>query len=167
MRLFLIASLSLLSACSNMSGMQQSYTELTTSSLVGTWTGELKCKNRYSEQDVILTFKQSSFPLIAEGQAYSRATAMSGKVDYMTIQIEGEMSLTGNAHVEEKAWIVKPTTHWNLNAWQGTRTAPDTIRMSTCGTEMVLTKVSDEFISDLRPKAAFLHLEGMRKTAGN
>ncbi len=154
MRPVLIVSLALLSACSSMSGMQQSLTELATSSLVGTWVGELQCMNRNAEQQVILTFKQSNFPLIAQGQGYSKAT--TGKtVEYLAAQIEGEMSLAGNAYITEKAWIVKPSSRWSLNPWQGNRTSPDTIRMSTCGTELVLTRVSDDFISELRPQAVF------------
>lgn len=154
MRIFLITTLALLSACSSMSGMQQSLTDLTTSSLVGTWAGEFQCMNRPAQQQVILTFKQSDFPLIAQGQSYSKAT-LNGSTEYMAIQIEGEMSLTGTANVSEKAWIVKPSNRWSLNPWQGSRTSPNTIRMNTCGTDLVLTRVSDEFISELRPSTVF------------
>lgn len=164
MRPFLIASLAMLSACSNMSGMQQSLSDLTTSSLVGTWAGEKQC-NDYREQ-VILTFKQSDFPLIAQGQFYSKATPSGarGTVEFMTIQIEGEMSLAGTANVTEKAWIVKPSSRWSLTPWQGNRTSPNTIRMSTCGTELVLTRVSDEFITELRPKAVFQQYDHLLQT---
>lgn len=154
MRIILIASLALLSACSNMSGMQQSLTDLTTSSLVGTWAGEFQCMNRPAQQQVILTFKQSDFPLIAQGQSYSKAT-LNGSTEYMAIQVEGEMSLTGTANVSEKAWIVKPSNGWSLNPWQGSRTSANTIHMSTCGSNVVLTRVSNEFISELRPSTVF------------
>lgn len=137
-----------------MNGMQQSLTDLTTSSLVGTWAGELQCMNRNAQQQVILTFKQSDFPLIAQGQIYSKAT--TGKtVEFLAAQIEGEMSLAGTANVAEKAWIVRPSSSWKLIPWQGKRTSPNTIRMSACGTELVLARVSNNFISELRPKAVF------------
>ena len=154
MRILIIASLSLLSACSNMSGFQQSLTDLTTSSLVGTWAGEFQCMNRPAKQQVILTFKQSDFPLIAQGQGYSKAT-LNGSAEYMAVQIEGEMSLTGTANVSEKAWIVKPSNRWILTPWQGKRTSPNTIQMSTCGTDLVVTRISDDFITELRPQVVF------------
>ncbi|MDU4254594.1 hypothetical protein [Pseudomonas sp.] len=165
MRLLLISSLALLSACSNMGGMSQSLSDMTTSSLVGTWAGEMKCLNKNADQQVILTFKQSSFPLIAQGQSYSKAIYKTS-TDYMTIQIEGEMSITGTANVTEKDWIVKPAKSWTLATWQGDRTSPTTIRMKTCGTELVLTKVSDEFITELRPQAVFDQYKGLLAKAG-
>ena len=152
MRLILIASLALLSACPSMSDMQQSLSDLTTSSLVGTWAGEFHCMNRNDQQQALLSFKQSDLPLIAQGQIYSKATN-GNTVEYLAAQIEGEMSLTATANITEKAWIVKPSSRWSLTPWHGNRTSPTTIRMKTCGTELVLTRVSHEFITELRPNS--------------
>ena len=154
MRIFLIAPIILLSACSSINNMQQSLTDLTTSSLVGTWAGELQCLNQLDQQQVLLTFQQSSFPLIAQGQSYSKAIRGSN-IEFLTIQIEGEMSLAGIAHITEKAWIVKSSPRWELIPWHGKRTSPNTINMNTCGTNLVLTKVSNDFISELNPKIVF------------
>lgn len=157
MRKLLIASLALaaLSGCSNMGGYSQALTDLTTSSLVGTWAGELQCKDNPKIQKVILTFKQSDFPLIAQGQSYSKVE--SGKTtEHMTIQIEGEMSLAGKAYIAEKNWIVKPqSSNWALRQWSGDRVSADQINMATCGADVVLKRVSSEFITEMRPAEVF------------
>lgn len=153
-----MASLTL-AGCANMNGMSQSLTELTTSSLVGTWVGEYQCAGKEFNNRTIISFKQSPVPLIAEGNYFAQLVYPGSKprLDHLTIQLEGEMSLTGNAHFNEKAWVVKPSGNFYLAPWSGKRTAPTIIdmEMKYCGVLSRLTKVSDEYITELNPEIVF------------
>lgn len=146
-----------LAGCANMEDMSQSFTELTTSSLVGTWAGEYQCMGKYKYRS-ILSFRQSKVPLIAEGQYYNSIFYPThASPDYFSVQIDGEVSLAGQAYINKKAWIVKPAGNFLLSPWSGKRTAPDTLEMTMkdCGATFVLRKVSDEFISELDPRVVF------------
>lgn len=148
-----------LSGCANMGEMQKSLTELTTSSLVGTWVGEFQCQHLPYRHHVIMVFKQSPMPLVAEGQYYGMKTYPEKRSPhYSTIQVDGEMSLAGVGHIREKSWIAKPSGSWDLEPWQGKRIAPGKLDMrmgDECNVPAILTKVSDEFITELRPEVVY------------
>lgn len=144
-----------LSGCAGMESMQ----DLTTSSLVGTWVAEFQCQHLPYRHQVIMTLKQSKVPLIAEGQLYANLTYPDKRGSHLqTIRVDGEMSLTGVGHIREKSWIVKSPGNWYLEPWQGKRVSPDRLDMrmgDKCQAPAILTKVSDEFITELRPEAVF------------
>ena len=147
------------SGCASMGDMQSSFSDLTTSSLVGTWVGDFQCQNLPYRHHVIITFKQSFMPLVAEGQHYGMLTYPdSRKPNYAVIQVDGEMNLTGVSHIREKSWIVKPAGNWHLEPWHGKRISADRMDMrmgEKCNSPATLTKVSDEFITELRPEVVF------------
>ncbi|MBF6615502.1 MAG: hypothetical protein ITG07_02130 [Candidimonas sp.] len=148
-----------LSGCANMGDMQSSLSELTTSSLVGTWVAEFQCEHLPYRHNAIITFKQSAMPLVAEGQQYNLFSYPDNrKPHYAAIRVDGEMSLTGVGHIREKSWIVKPAGNWYLEPWQGKRISADRLDMrmgDKCKVPATLTKVSDDFITELRPEVVF------------
>ncbi|WP_455233178.1 hypothetical protein [Geopseudomonas aromaticivorans] len=156
MRSILLGGLALvtLSGCSNMAGISESLTDMTTSSLVGTWAAEYRCKGAPAEQVTILTFKQGNVPLIAQGQSYTKRT-VNNRTDFVVVQIEGQMTMAGRARINEKSWIYRTSNSWSLVPWSGKRTSPNTIAMTTCGTAVELSRVSNEFITELRPVEVF------------
>ncbi|MBA1280326.1 hypothetical protein [Stutzerimonas stutzeri] len=157
-----------LAGCANMDDMRSSFDELTTSSLVGTWVAEFQCQHLPYRHHAIITFKQSKVPLVAEGQYYGMKTYPdSGTRHYSTIQVDGEMSLTGVGHIREKAWIVKPAGTWHLEPWEGKRISAGKLDMrmgDDCKAPAILTKVNDDFITELRPEAVYRQYQSYFKT---
>lgn len=153
--LFISALAFFLVGCSSLGSMQQDFLDLTKPRLVGTWVGDYNCLEKYRYRTV-LSLKQSPIPLLAEGQYYTKIMfPTTAEQDYLTVKIEGSTSLAGHVRIDKKAWLVKPRSKSYLAPWSGKFIDSDKIAMEMpdCNASFVLTKVNEQYITEIDPRA--------------